>query len=48
MMIVPNATSPEDALRRAKECRTDVSSCTFYPSPVLACAPYIVCNAKNK
>lgn len=45
MMVVRGATEAQDALRRAKQCRTDVTQVTCYPSAVLACAPYIACTA---
>jgi len=43
MMVIRGATDPNDAKRRALECRSDVSTVTCYSSAVLACAPYIAC-----
>jgi len=45
LMIIPAASEVQDAMRRAKECRSDVSTVTCYSSAVLACAPYILCSA---
>src|SRR5260370_19228221 len=30
MLVVPNATSAQDALNRGRKCRSDISSCTFF------------------
>jgi hypothetical protein len=45
IMVVRGATEAQDALRRAKQCRSDVTQVTCYSSAVLACAPYIACTA---
>lgn len=45
MLVIRNATSPQDAWRRANLCRRDVQQTTFFNEGVrLACAPYIACN----
>src|SRR5437899_642312 len=44
-MVVPYATNAQDALRRGKLCRSDVSSCSYFEEGArLACAPYVLCN----
>lgn len=45
MMVVHRANEAQDALRRAKQCRSDVTQVTCYSSSVFACAPYITCDA---
>ena len=44
MMVIRNATSLQDAVRRAARCRADARNVTFYSPAVVACAPYIACN----
>jgi hypothetical protein len=45
IMVIRNATEANDALRRAKVCRSEVTQVTCYSSAVLACAPYVACTA---
>jgi hypothetical protein len=49
MLVVPNATSAQDALRRGRQCRNDVYSCSYFLEGArLACAPFILCNALSE
>lgn len=44
-MVIRNATSLQDAVRRANRCRNDVVSTSFFVEGArLACAPYLVCD----
>lgn len=45
LMVVHRATEAQDALRRAKQCRSEVTQATCYSSSVFVCAPYITCDA---
>lgn len=45
MLAVLNATSAQDAVRRANSCGWQVSSCSYYTPPVIACSPTNVCSA---
>ena len=44
MMIIPSATSFQDAQSKAGRCGGAASTVTYYSYAVLACAPYIRCN----
>jgi hypothetical protein len=46
-MVIRNATSAQDARRRALKCRSDVGYVNYFEEGVrLACAPYIACSAQ--
>jgi hypothetical protein len=46
MLVVPNATSGQDAINRGRKCRSDIIQCSYFlEGPRLACAPYILCSA---
>jgi len=44
-MVIRRAASSQDAVRRARQCRSDVGTVTYFDEGArLACAPYIACD----
>jgi hypothetical protein len=46
-LVIRNAASVQDAVRRANKCRNDVGTVSFFDEGSrLACAPYVVCDTQ--